>query len=123
MTGFFLELVIFQAVGESDAFPIKLVDRTVMSQPIQQGRRQGRITEGARPLGEWQVRGHDQRCFLVAVREDLEEKLRALRREGNVASLVHDEQLEAREPSQIPLQLSFFAGFDQRVHQMCGRCE
>ena len=35
---FLFELVVPQAVRESDAFPIKLVDRTMMGQPVQQRR-------------------------------------------------------------------------------------
>ena len=51
MTGFLFELVIPQTVRESDAFPVKLVDRTMMGQPVQQCRGQSRIAESAGPLG------------------------------------------------------------------------
>ena len=45
-----------ETLGEPDAFPVELVNRTVMGEAVQQGRGKGGIAEHAGPLGERQVR-------------------------------------------------------------------
>ena len=62
-----------KALGEPDAFPIELVNRTVMGEPVQQGRGQRGIAEHAGPLCKRQVRCDDQGTFFVTVREDLKQ--------------------------------------------------
>ena len=75
-----------------------------MGDPIQQGRGEGGIAEHASPLCKRQVRCDDQRTFLVTVREDLKQQLGAFGREWDIAGFVHDEQLEAGQLRQLPLE-------------------
>ena len=49
------QALLLQAVRESDTLPAELVDRTVMGEPIQQGRRERGIAEDARPVRKGQV--------------------------------------------------------------------
>jgi hypothetical protein len=54
-------------------------------------------SEDRGPFIEWQVAGHQCRAAFVALAEDLEEKLRANRRERHVAEFVDDQQLDRVE--------------------------
>ncbi len=43
-------VVLFQALREPNTLPVKLVDMAMMGEPIQQGRRQGSLSEDLRPV-------------------------------------------------------------------------
>ena len=55
------------------------------------------VAEGLAPAAEWQVRCDDDRALLVAGRDELEEQVRGVGVEGDVADLVDDDELVAAD--------------------------
>jgi len=43
-------VVLFQALREPNTLPVKLIDMAMMGEPIQQGRRQGSLSEDFGPV-------------------------------------------------------------------------
>lgn len=62
------------------------------------------VAEHVTPPGERQVRGQNQGGMLVAARHQLEEQVRGVLPERDVADLVDDEQPDAAQPGQLGLQ-------------------
>jgi hypothetical protein len=58
-------------------------------------------TEDTAPAAERQVRGEDQRGVLVAAGHELEEQIRGVLLEGEVADLVDDDQPVASQPDEL----------------------
>ena len=50
------------------------------------------VSEDVSPAGEGQVAGQDQRCVFVPAGDELEEEVRGVLFEGDVADLVDDDQ-------------------------------
>jgi hypothetical protein len=70
------------------------VDRGgVVQDPVQDGRGDDRVAEDLVPLGEAPVRGQDQRFFFVPPGDELEEQMRAVTVDGDVADLVDNQKL------------------------------
>ena len=61
----------------------------------------GLVAEDAAPAGERQVRGQDQRGVFVAGGDELEEQVRGVLLEGQVADLVDDDQPVAAQPGEL----------------------
>jgi hypothetical protein len=69
------------------------IDRgRMMQDPVQDGRRDHRITEDLVPLREAAVGGQDQGAFFVAAGDELEEQMSAVPVDGDVADLVDDQE-------------------------------
>ncbi len=61
----------------------------------------GLVSEDAAPAGERQVAGEDQRGVFVAGGDELEEQVRGVLLEGEVADLVDDDQPVAAQPGEL----------------------
>ena len=83
----------FLAVFEAIALAVQLHDVDVMGQPIEQRASQPLGAEDLGPFVEGQIRGHQRRCLLVALGEDLEQQLGAGLRQRHVAELVDDQEI------------------------------
>ncbi len=60
-------VVLFQALREPNTLPVKLIDMAMMGEPIQQGRRQGSLSEDLGPFGKGQIGGHQQGGSFIAI--------------------------------------------------------
>ena len=58
---------------------------------VDHGRGDDLVSEHVTPAGEWQVGGQDQRGVFVAAGDQLEEQVRGVLLEGDVADFVDDE--------------------------------
>ena len=65
----------FLAVFEARAVAVQLEDVDVMGQPVEQRASQPFGAEDLGPFVEGQIRGHERRCLLVALGEDLEQPI------------------------------------------------
>ena len=74
----------------ADAFEVD--DVGVVADPVNHHRSDGQVAEDAAPTGEGQVPGHDQRRVFAARGDELEEEVRGVLVEGNMADLVNDQQ-------------------------------
>ena len=81
----------FLAVFEATVVAVQLEDVDVLGQPVEQRASQPFGAEDLGPFVEGQIRGHERRCLLVALGEDLEQQLGAGLRQRDVAELVHDQ--------------------------------
>ncbi|BCO45856.1 hypothetical protein MINTM002_15300 [Mycobacterium intracellulare] len=68
---------------------------------VDHGRGYHLISEHITPAGEGQVGGQDQRGVLEAAGDQLEEQVRGVLFEGDVADLVDDEQPDAAQLGQL----------------------
>lgn len=74
-----------------------LQDIAVVCQPVEQRRGHLRVAEHARPLAKRQVRRHDHRGAFVESADQVEQHLSARPRERQVAQLVQDDEIGARQ--------------------------
>src|SRR6266436_567348 len=79
-----------------------------MNETIEECRRQAFLAEDLRPLGKGQVGSNRDAGALIAVGEKLEEELGRLTREGQVAQLVDEHQIEAPVVRQQARQAQLF---------------
>src|SRR6516164_10208162 len=77
--------------------------------------RRVRRSEHAGPLVERQIGGDNDGAALVTLAEDLEQELRAGRRQGDVAELVDDQQLVGCQLALEAEQSLLVSGLDQLV--------
>src|SRR6266508_5786303 len=77
----------------------------VVDEPVDQGGGDDGVAEDLAPLLEAAVRGDGDRAALVAAGDQGEERVGGLALQGEVADLVDDEQVVAREPAQLLLEL------------------
>ena len=75
-------------------------DLRVMNDAINHRGGDGDITEAFAPTGKRQVRRHDQRTALIPARHQLEEQVRRVRLDRDIANLVNDEQVVPAELGQ-----------------------
>ena len=78
-----------------------LLDVGVVDDAVDHGRGDGLVAEDATSAGERQVRGQDQRGVFVAAGHELEEQVRCVLLEGQVADLVDDDLPVAPQPGQL----------------------
>src|SRR5271167_597931 len=81
------------ALFEAIAVAVHFEDMDVVGQPIEQRAGQPLGPEHAGPLVERQIAGDEGGAALVTLTEDLEQELRAGRRQGHIAELIDDQQL------------------------------
>src|SRR6202166_3229971 len=81
------------ALFEAIAVAVHFEDVDVVCQPIEQRAGQPLGPEHAGPFVERQIAGDDGGAALVSLAEDLEQELRAGRRQRHVAEFVDDQQL------------------------------
>ena len=79
--------------------------------------------QDARPVLERQVRGDDGGAALVALREHLEQKLGARRRQRHVAEFVDDEELYRLKIALLLQKTALVAGFHELVNESRRRGE
>jgi len=76
-------------------------DLGVMNQPIDHGGSDDVVGEGLAPASEGQVRGDHHRALFVAGGDELEEQVRGVVVERDVADLVDDDQFVAADLLQL----------------------
>ena len=96
---------------------------TVVQQPVEYRRGDHHVTEHLAPFADRTVRRDQDAAALVAPRDELEEQVRGVRLEGQVAQLVDDEKLRLGVEGQAVLQAVGAVRLDQRRHQRLGRGE
>src|SRR5262249_27373921 len=74
----------------------------MVGEPIEQRRGHLGVAEDARPFAEGEVRSDDDRRPLVEPTDEVEEELSARLREGQIAELVEDDEVQAREVVREP---------------------
>jgi hypothetical protein len=105
------------AVFEPVTVAIHLEDVDVVGEAIEQRAGQALGREHTSPLIEGQIAGDDDRAAFVALAEDLEQQLGAVRRERDVAQFIDDQKLVAGELTLEAQQALFIARFVQLVDQ------
>src|SRR5271166_7206583 len=85
------------AVFEAPAVVSGLYDVAVMGEAVEQRGRHLRIAEHARPFAEGEVGRDDDRGSLIKTADQVEQQLPAGLGEGEIAELVEDDEVEARE--------------------------
>ena len=76
-------------------------DFGVVDDAVDHGRGDDLVAEDVSPAGEGQVLGQDQRGVLVAGGDELEEQVRGVLLERDVADLVDDDQSVAAQPDEF----------------------
>src|SRR5262249_34941486 len=82
---------------EAPAVVAGLDDVAVVREAVEQRRGHLGIAEHLRPLGEGEVGGDDDRSALVEPADQMKEELAACEREGQVAELVEDHEVDPRQ--------------------------
>ena len=85
------------AVLEAPAVVAGLDDVAVMGEPVEQGGRHLGVAEDARPVGEGEVGGDDDRGSLVKPADQVEQELAAALRERQVAEFIEHHQVDTGE--------------------------
>src|SRR6267378_7636363 len=85
------------ALFEAIAVAVHFEDVDMVGQPVEQRAGQPLGAEHAGPLVERQIAGDEGGAALVSLAEDLEQELRAGRRQGHVAELIDNQQLVTRQ--------------------------
>src|SRR6266478_6441875 len=85
------------ALFEAIAVAVHFEDMDVVGQPVEQRAGQPLGPEHAGPLVEGQIAGDEGGAALITLAEDLEQELRAGRRQGDIAEFVDDQQLVTRQ--------------------------
>src|SRR5205814_1000624 len=85
------------AVLEAPTLVAGLDDVAVMREPVQQRRRHLGIDEDARPFAEGEVGRDDDGGALIEPADQMEQQLAARLRKREVAELVDDDQIDARQ--------------------------
>ena len=93
----------------------------MVHEAVDHGCSHGDITEDLAPAPEGLVGGHDHAGSLVARTDELEEEVRGLGLEGDVADLVDDDERVAPEADELGLELSRGMGLGQAGDPL-GRC-
>ncbi|PBC66310.1 DNA invertase Pin-like site-specific DNA recombinase [Streptomyces sp. TLI_235] len=96
------------------------VDLGVVDEPVDHGGGDGLVAEGLSPPSEGLVRGDDHAGSLVSVRDELEEQVRRLRLERDVADLVDHDQRVAAELDQLLLEPAGLVGCGEAVDPLGG---
>src|SRR5712692_1950509 len=85
------------AVLEAPAFVAGLDDVAVMGEAVEERCGHLGVAEDGGPFGEGEIGGDDDRGALVETADEVEEELAAGLREGQIAELVEDEEVEPDE--------------------------
>ena len=92
----------------------------MVQDPVQDGRGDHGIAEDLVPLREAPVRGQDQRALFVPPRDELEEQMRAVPVDRDVADLVDDQELGLAVELQPLLDPVLGVGLGQRGDERHG---
>src|SRR6516165_10392514 len=103
------------ALFEAITVAVHFKDVDVVGQPIEQCAGQPLGPEHAGPFVERQIGSDNDRAALVTLAEDLEQQLRAGRRQRYIAELVDDQQLVGRQLALETEQSLLVPGLDQLV--------
>src|SRR5215813_13010409 len=103
------------ALFEAIAVAVHFEDVDVVGEPIEQRAGQPLGPEHAGPFVERQIGGDNDGAALVTLAEDLEQQLRARRRQRYIAELVDDQQLVGRQLALQAEQSFLVPGLDQLV--------
>src|SRR6266705_2188512 len=95
------------ALFEAIAVAVHFEDMDVVGEPIEQRAGQPLGPEHAGPLVERQIAGDEGGAALVTLAEDLEQELRAGRRQGDIAEFVDDQQRVGRQLPLLPTAITF----------------
>ena len=87
----------------------------MVGQPIEQRTGQPLGPKHAGPFVEWQIGGDNDGSALITLAEDLEQELRAGRRQRYIAEFVDDQQLVGRQLTLEAEQPLLVSGLDQLV--------
>jgi hypothetical protein len=110
------------AVLEAVAVALEGDDFGVVDEPVDHGGGDDLVAEDLAPAAERLVAGDDERGAFVAAADELEEQVRGLGLERDVADLVDDQQRVAAQPSQLVLQPAGVVGVGQAGDPLgCGR--
>jgi hypothetical protein len=86
----------------------------MIEQAIEDCARDHGIAEDFAPCAETLIAGDDDRTALVAARDQLEEQIRALAIDRQVADLVADQELRLSQQLEALVELAFGQGLAQR---------
>ena len=87
----------------------------MMSQSVQQGSGQLRISEDLHPFAEGEIGGDEGRPPFVPLRYQVEEQFSAGAVERHEPELIHDKEVRPLEPPVKPSQKTFIAGGPQEA--------
>src|SRR5499427_10004160 len=104
------------ALFEAIAVAVHFEDVDLVGQAIEQRAGQPLGPEHTGPFVERQIGGDNDGAALVTLAEDLEQELRARRRQRYIAELVDDQQLVGGQLTLEAEQSFFIPGLDQLVH-------
>jgi len=105
---------------EPVAFAIHLKDVTMMSQPVQQGSGHLLPLKDLHPFAERKVAGNKQAASLIAISEDLEQKLGSCSAEGKITKFITDQKLGSVQLVQKSFQLILLVKLLQAINQSGG---
>ena len=95
----------------------------MMSQPVQQGGGELRISKDLHPLAEGEIGGDEGRPAFVPLRYQVEEQFSAGAVERHESQFVYDKQVRPLEAPVEPSQETLIAGLKKRTHQICRPCK
>ena len=98
-------------------------DVTVVEQAVEDGGRYYGVAEHGAPFADGAVRGHQHGAALVATADELEEQVRGIRLERQIAEFVDDQQLGLGVVRQALLEPAFAMRLGELGHQGRGRRE
>ena len=102
---------------EAEAFAVHLQDMDMMGEAVEERAGKPFRAEDGGPFVEWQVAGDECGAAFIALAEDLEEQLRADRRERHIAQFVDDQKFDGIEMFLQRPQAPFVARFHEFVHE------
>ena len=88
-------------------------DVAVVKQPIEDRGSHDGVAEDRAPFADRAIRGHQHRPALVASRHELEEQMRGIWLEGQIAEFIDDQQLRLGEVGQLFLEPAIGVGLGQ----------
>src|SRR3954453_1285980 len=106
-----------QALLEAEALAGHDQDVAPEREAIQERRRHPLVAQQLVPAGEFEVRGHQDAPAIVALSEELEEELRPVRAEGQVAELVNNNKIERPELLEELVEAILLLGGGQLVDE------
>ena len=94
-----------------------------MEQPVENGRGHHLVPEHVAPGPDGLVAGEHQAAFLVTAAHQVEQQMPGLALQGEIAQLIHDQQVGPSEMGQGLLQRPALGRFDELVDQIRGMDE
>jgi hypothetical protein len=98
-------------------------DVDAVGQAVEEGSREPLVAQDLRPSLKGQVGGDDEAGAFVGSADDLEEEFHTRLREGDVAELVEEDQVQGFELGVEAFELSFLAAFEELELKKSLYCE